>query len=71
LFFCQYVLNKNISSIIDFFWLMTNITTRSSLKSIEITIEKHERIIKALFDHDYEKFHQAMIYHYTYEYLKK
>ncbi len=64
--------NVLLSSIIDFFWAYDKYyNTKLSSKSIEITIEKHERIIKALYDHDYEKFHQAMIYHYTYEYQKK
>ena len=64
--------NVLLSSIIDFFWAYDKYyTQKMSPTFIGVTIEKHERIVQALEHHDYEEFHQAMIYHFTYEYLKK
>lgn len=64
--------NVLLSSIIDFFWAYDKYYMQKiQPKFIDITIDKHERIINALYKHDYEAYHQAMIYHYTYEYLKK
>jgi GntR family transcriptional repressor for pyruvate dehydrogenase complex len=64
--------NVLLSSIIDFFWAYDKYYTLKSKPSfIAITIDKHERIVKALKAHDYTAFHDAMVYHFTYEYLKK
>lgn len=64
--------NVLLASIIDFFWAYDKYyMLKIEPTFVEITIEKHERIVDALNKHDYEEFHQAMIYHFTYEYLKK
>jgi len=64
--------NLLLSSIIDFFWAYDKYYTQKiSSHFIEITIDKHVRILDALYKHDYEAYHQAMIYHFTYEYSKK
>lgn len=64
--------NVLLSSIIDFFWAYDKYYAQKIKPNfIDITIDKHERIINALYKHDYEEYHQAMIYHFTYEYCKK
>lgn len=64
--------NVLLSSIIDFFWAYDKYYTQKiTPKSLDITIDKHVRIVDALKKHDYNLFHEAMIYHFTYEYFKK
>lgn len=64
--------NFLLSSIIDFFWAYDQCYAQNITPHyFEVTIEKHVRILNALCQRDYEAFHQAMVYHFTYEYLKK
>lgn len=64
--------NVLLSSIIDFFWAYDKYYQCKTIPdSIPVIVEKHTRIVKALQAHDYEQYHDAMVFHFTYKYEKK
>lgn len=64
--------NVLLSSIIDFFWAYDKYYTQKMAPTlVDVTIDKHERIVRALRHHNYDEYHDAMVYHFTYEYQKK
>lgn len=69
--FCH-VQNRLMTSIIDFFWAYDETyKMKSTHDHLNITIDKHKRIYEALRDHDRNAFHDAMYYHFNYDYSKK
>lgn len=68
----SHVQNRLMTSIIDFFWAYDETYKMKSTHShLNITIDKHKRIYEALLAHDRSAFHDAMYYHFNYDYDKK
>lgn len=64
--------NVLLASIIDFFWAYDKYYRQKvAPEYVNITIDKHIRIMDALHAHNYEQFYAALVYHFTYQYDKK
>lgn len=63
--------NRILKSIIEFFWACDRYyKVKTTPQDIEITVEKHERIYDALKEQDYDKFYDAMQFHFNVNYFK-
>ena len=65
----QSVENTMLKSIIEFFWACDKYyQIKTSHKNIAITVEKHVKILQALEEKNYEKYYEAMQFHFHSDY---
>lgn len=67
----QSVDNRMLKSIIEFFWACDRYyKVKTSESNMELTVEKHLRISRALLNRNYQDFHEAMEFHFNVGYVK-
>lgn len=65
----QSVENTMLKSIIEFFWACDKYyQIKTSHQNIALTVEKHVKILQALEEHNYNKYYEAMQFHFNAEY---